>query len=462
MTSARPGTACEDTVVITFTPNPSLTIDKVETSAGPYVVGNTLTYDIVVTNTGNVTLTNVTVSDTAATLGACVPANGSDLAPLATMTCAASHLVTQTDVDAGSFTNTGSVTDDDVCTAGDPACEDTVVITFTPNPSLTIDKVETSAGPYVVGNTLTYDIVVTNTGNVTLTNVTVSDTAATLGACVPANGSDLAPLATMTCAASHLVTQTDVDAGSFTNTGSVTDDDVCTAGDPACEDTVVITFTPNPSLTIDKVETSAGPYVVGNTLTYDIVVTNTGNVTLTNVTVSDTAATLGACVPANGSDLAPLATMTCAASHLVTQTDVDAGSFTNTGSVTDDDVCTAGDPACEDTVVITFTPNPSLTIDKVETSAGPYVVGNTLTYDIVVTNTGNVTLTNVTVSDTAATLGACVPANGSDLAPLATMTCAASHLVTQTDVDAGSFTNTGSVTDDDVCRPGIRHVKTRW
>ena len=69
-----------------------------------------------------------------------------------------------------------------------------------------------------------------------------------------------------------------------------------------------------------------------------------------------------------------------------------------------------GDPACEDTVVITFTPNPSLTIDKVETSTGPYVVGNTLTYNIVVTNTGNVTLTNVTVADSAAVLGACVPA----------------------------------------------------
>ena len=53
-------------------------------------------------------------------------------------------------------------------------------------------------------------------------------------------------------------------------------------------------------------------------------------------------------------------------------------------------------------------------------------VTNTLTYNIVVTNTGNVTLTNVTVADSAATLGVCSPLNGSDLAPLATMTCAAS------------------------------------
>ena len=64
-----------------------------------------------------------------------------------------------------------------------------------------------------------------------------------------------------------------------------------------------------------------------------------------------------------------------------------------------------------------------------------------LTYDLVVTNNGNVTLTNIAVSDPIATV------TGSPIATLApgeSVTLTASYRVTQNDLNAGSVYNTAT------------------
>jgi hypothetical protein len=50
-------------------------------------------------------------------------------------------------------------------------------------------------------------------------------------------------------------------------------------------------------------------------------------------------------------------------------------------------------------------------------------------------------LAAVTVTDPNAVGLTCTPANGSSLAPGASMNCTASHTVTQADIDGGSFYN---------------------
>ena len=64
-------------------------------------------------------------------------------------------------------------------------------------------------------------------------------------------------------------------------------------------------------------------------------------------------------------------------------------------------------------------------------------------YTIVATNTGNMTLAAVTVTDPGVTGLSCTPANGSPLAPGGTMTCTATHTVTQADLDAGHLRQHG-------------------
>ena len=75
-------------------------------------------------------------------------------------------------------------------------------------------------------------------------------------------------------------------------------------------------------------------------------------------------------------------------------------------------------------------------------------VGDTINYAFTVTNTGDVTLTDVTLDDdTAAVSGG----------PIATMapgdvdstTFTATYVITQADVDAGEVVNTATVTGDD-------------
>jgi uncharacterized repeat protein (TIGR01451 family) len=214
--------------------NPGLSIAKDATETSYSAAGQTIHYTIVATNTGNTTLAAVTITDTLATLGTCTPANGSSLAPGATMTCQASHLVTQADVDAGTYKNTACV--DDGAGGATSVCDDADVPSSR-NPALSIEKTDLSTTKYEdVGDVISYSIVATNSGNTTIAAVTITDADAVLGTCTPVNGSSLAPGATMTCPASHTITQADIDAGSYKNTACV-DDGVGTGGAAqACDD----------------------------------------------------------------------------------------------------------------------------------------------------------------------------------------------------------------------------------
>ncbi|MGD2205130.1 DUF7507 domain-containing protein, partial [Microbacterium maritypicum] len=78
-------------------------------------------------------------------------------------------------------------------------------------------------------------------------------------------------------------------------------------------------------------------------------------------------------------------------------------------------------------------------------------MGQEITYSFVVTNTGNVTLTDVTVDEGVFTgsgsLSAITcPAGAASLAPGLQVVCTASYVLTQADVDSGSVSNTATAT----------------
>ena len=89
-----------------------------------------------------------------------------------------------------------------------------------------------------------------------------------------------------------------------------------------------------------------------------------------------------------------------------------------------------------------MTQSPALTLDKSVTSTGPYdSVGDVINYLLVATNTGNVTLHNVTISDPKLGTLTCTPTQPATLAPAATLSCTGSHTVDPADLDAGSYYN---------------------
>jgi large repetitive protein len=98
------GQSANCTITNTFVPAPALTIDKTADTAGPLVVGQTVTYSYLVTNTGNVPINGVSVMETAFNGSGAPPipvAGGpTTITPGQTVTFTATYVVTQQDVDS--------------------------------------------------------------------------------------------------------------------------------------------------------------------------------------------------------------------------------------------------------------------------------------------------------------------------------------------------------------------------
>lgn len=406
------------------------------TNAGGNVVGGVMVYDLTLTNAGNVTLTGLELVDSAATLSTdCAAKLAANLAPGASLTCTATHTIEQIDLDEGNHLNTATA--DSGQTA---AVTDTAEVLFQQYPSVSLLKTITNTGPYKLGSTINYSLVATNTGNITLDNVTITDDKATITGCTPANTSSLAPKATMTCNAEYVVTQLDVDNGSVINYAEV--DSVQAVPATASE---TATIEQHPSLALTKIETSTGPYSVGDVISYEVKLTNDGTVTLTDAYITDPGTTISSCLPAMPATLAPNASMVCQVAHTVTQDDFDATHYMNTVYGNSDQtplkIVNAAD--------IPFETHPILNIVKEETTLDPYVVGNDLTYKITVSNGGDVTLNVVTLVDDMAILDSCLttevvpqPVTLPTRLPVgASFVCTAHHTITQSDIDGFFYTN---------------------
>ncbi len=104
------------------------------------------------------------------------------------------------------------------------------------------------------------------------------------------------------------------------------------------------------------------------------------------------------------------------------------------------------------TATVGATPNPALTVGKAVTAGpNPAAAGDVLTYAVTTTNTGNQTVSVITVTDPLIPVLSCTiggnpaPAN-IVLAPAQVLICTGSYTVTQADVDAQALGNTATVT----------------
>ncbi|SFT92709.1 conserved repeat domain-containing protein/gliding motility-associated C-terminal domain-containing protein, partial [Algoriphagus locisalis] len=419
-----------DTAIVPGTDAPSLSVDKVADVATYAEAGDEIPYSIVVTNTGNVTLTDVTVEDPLTGL----TQNVGTLAPDETATVTTSYTVTQDDVDTGEVTNIATATGTDP-DGGETDGTDTAIVPGTDAPSLSVDKVADVATYAEAGDLIPYSIVVTNTGNVTLTDVTVEDPLTGL----TQNVGTLSPGEAATVTTSYTVTQDDVDTGEVTNIATATGTDP-DGGETDGTDTAIVPGTDAPSLSVDKVADVATYAEAGDVIPYSIVVTNTGNVTLTDVTVEDPLTGL----TQNVATLAPGEAATVTTSYTVTQDDVDTGEVTNIATATGTDP-DGGETGGTDTAIVPGTDAPSLSVDKVADVATYAEAGDLIPYSIVVTNTGNVTLTDVTVEDPLTGL----TQNLGTLSPGEAATVTTTYTVTQDDVDNGKVTNIATATGTD-------------
>ena len=206
----------------------------------------------------------------------------------------------------------------------------------------------------------------------------------------------MAPTEQTTCTGSYTVTQADIDAGTVTNIADVTGTPPSGTTLPPVSDQVTVNADQMPELTTVKTATTTDYNAVGDTIDYTYVVTNTGNTTITNpIAVTDDKIPSVSCPALPATGLLPTQSITCSGTYTVTQADIDAGSVVNTASATDG---TTTSPTVTETV--SADPIPALSMTKTATPQTFASVGDTISYSYVITNTGNITITNaLSISD---------------------------------------------------------------
>ncbi len=468
-----------------FGADPGIDIDKVTNGADGLTIlaGSPITWTYTVTNTGNVDIANVVVTDDQGVVP--VFESGDDNNDGILQTDETWIYTANGTAIAGAYENLGDVTGQPLDPNGDPVGgpvddEDPSNYFGQAAPGIDIEKstngedADTPTGPVLlVGDTANFEYVVNNTGDVALGGVTVSDDQ---GVSLTFQGGDsdgdglLDTNETWTYTGSTTVT-----AGQYTNIGSVTGTPVDENGNPLVDpdgDPLPDTsdndpsnhFGADPSIDIDKVTNGADGLTIlaGSPITWTYTVTNTGNVDIANVVVTDDQGVVP--VFESGDDNNDGILQTDETWIYTANGTAIAGAYTNLGGVTGDPLDPNGDPVGgpvddEDPSNYFGEATPGIDIEKstngedADTPTGPVLlVGDTANFEYVVNNTGDVALGSVTVSDDQ---GVSLTFQGGDSDGDGLLDTNETWTYTgNTTVTDGQYTNIGSVTGTPVDENG--------
>ena len=385
-------------------PDPQIEIEKstngddADQAPGPFIPvtdengdPTQVTWTYLVTNTGNVTLSDLEVTDDHAEVSVSCPVES--LAPGADTTCTATG-----DAQPGLYENLGTVTATDPfgteVTDDDPSHYRGVA------PGIDVEKATNGAdaddapGPLIaVGDPVVWTYVVTNIGNEPLTNVAVTDDQGVPVTCPSPN---LAAGASMDCTAPADT----ADPGQYENVATA----LGTAGTRTVRDSDASHyFGEDPSIDIEKstngedADNAPGPPIrVGDPVTWTYEVTNTGNVPLTWGVDDDQ---IGSPNCPRILIIVPGETLTCSAVGVA-----EAGQYENTGTVTG--TAASGTEVTDEDPSHYFGVQGAIDLEKLvndedaDDPPGPSIpVGGQVTWTYRVTNTGNSQLTEVVVDD---------------------------------------------------------------
>ncbi|MDD5779077.1 MAG: hypothetical protein PHU95_06485 [Candidatus Thermoplasmatota archaeon] len=353
---------------------------KVTKTADPTTIhsGETVTWNITVENTGAVTLYHINVTD---------DLSGTLTDPLITLAPGAKAYYEYTTNPTTTTTNTVNVNGtDQLGTEVTNSSSATVTVIA---PAITVTKNATPTSVQA-GQTVTWNITVKNTGDVTLHDVYVMDSLqGSLG-----SGLTLAPDGKLYYEYSTnptVDTTNTVEAGGWDPLGTKVTD----------TDSASITIYVPPELTITKSD-SPDPIQPGQQLTYTVVVRNVGSVPATSVVVReqyDANFVFTSATPAPDTGFAnkwTLGTLAAGASRTITirGTVADNGQVSLFNRVT----VTAANAATRSDTETTTVVYPDIGIDK----DGPATVqaGGQLTYTLTYYNPGGIDLTNVRIVET--------------------------------------------------------------
>ncbi len=326
------------------------------------------------------------------------------------------------------------VTYTDIDDAGDVCIDPSIIATPAPAVVITKTRVTPASGTALAGDTVRFDLLVSNPGPTELSTVTLTDEFES--ACLAFSSSNVAP--DTVAPDTPVVGQTTI---TWNNVGPIASGNNTTiqvfftaTGLAACSptvnsssvsgtdefatpvsdgpDTATVTVT-NPAVAVTKTLLTGDPSTVGATITYEITIDNVGNSDIATLPLTDIYSnfchTFDSAVPAPDgagggtifwADLGPLA---IADPPIVVTVNFTAAAgcdpATNT-AIVDSATDTGGNPVPEDqdSATVVIPPIIDLVIDKADASE-PAGAGLDHTYTITVTNDGPSDATNVVVTD---------------------------------------------------------------
>ena len=470
VTSNEGGTgATSNTAILTSNPVADLSLTKTSNDAD-VDPGELITYTIVVTNNGPSDVTGATVADSipSSLTGAtwtCVAAGSASSA-----SCTTNHSGNINDtvnISAGagnsvaytvSATVSTTATNDVINSATVIPPSGVTDTNLTNNSATVVDHLnllsitkQASTSAYSsAGTVINYSYTIANIGTSTLTNLSATDNPLGALTCnsVPAS---FAPTNSFTCSASYTTTQADLDSDkTISNTATVTGTDKEGDTVTALSNTVNVTASQTLSLTLVKSDSPSSisgtsPHSANDVITYSYTLKNTGNVTLLPpFQVTDDHINGGpfTCDAQGAASLAPSAQLTCTNTYSITQTDLDNAGVKNTatGSATFGTKTVTSAPV---TLSTPLTQSITLSLKKTANPSTYIHVDDVINYTYVLTNIGNVDLSNpYTVTDDKTTV-AC-PSVPATLAPGGTVTCNSSYKIIYADLTNGSLTNSAT------------------
>ncbi len=358
----RPVTASASAGVDVIHPAITVTADATPTRVRQ---GDTVTFTLVVANTGDVPLTDVSLVDNrtpacAQTIGTLLPG-------------ASQRRSCKVNAGADSFVSSATATGTDPVKRQVSATDDVAYTVLHPALQLTQDI---HGGPFRSGDTVTSTLTVTNTGDVPLTAVNVRSDSCTKAF----DQLDAGATQKFDCT-------TTAPADDRVSTAKATAD--APVGPPitATDADKIDVIHPAVQLTVDATPTTVR---AGDDVTFTVTARNTGDVPLTAVSIKDSLAERATC--ANDFD-----TVEAGAVKTYTCTRKAPGDdFEQTFEITGNDPSGRAVQSAGDAKVDVVHPGIAVMND-----AAPYEVhaGDTVTFSILVKNTGDVPLADVTVVD---------------------------------------------------------------
>jgi hypothetical protein len=427
-------------------PNPVIDIEKTvsddnatwndaDTVPGLIVLtGQDVWFQFAITNTGNVTLTNVVLTDTVLNLNSC--AISTTLTPSASTSCIIGSIAAIT----GQHTNTAQATgiyNGNIYTDTDNANYFGNVPTIDVEKHVSTDgtswqDADVPPGLTVITNDqdVWFRFIVTNGNYFPLTHIVLTDTVLNVSTC--GISTTLAPGESTICTLDSLEPVEGEHANTVTVTGvyggnvySDTDAAYYFGAAPIID---VEEYVSKDGVTWDDADLPSGPVIdiEDEQVWFRFMITNTGNVTLTNVVLTDTVLNVSNCIipttmPPNESTLCTVGPFTPIQDQQVNTARATGDYAGNTYDDTDD-AYYFGLLNVPTIYIAKYVDVPNKGLYDADTSPGPEVfTDESINFYFVIINSASATLTNITLKDPAIDLSGCILPN--ELAHSHVFTC---------------------------------------